>query len=172
MRGNETIDSAAAFLSAFEAGWQRLLLFFGSCWFSVMVALFCDQIENTGRSLAHGEIGGILSAALELILWSPVAWLGLLLAGLSQGIVGIFILPILATALLILLYSDHAPWHGCFLLLIAHPIHSLWALEPKVGLPWLGLGVYLAGISWLYRQFILGASGLRDSPDASDPPAY
>jgi hypothetical protein len=148
------LDPTYALVFGINSAWQRLVAFFASCWTAVLVARCCDESINTYESLIHGRISDVLSVGMQYIFWAPITWIGLLLVGFERSLFGIVMLPILGCALLIILFSETTAWHGVFLLLLTHPIHSLWALKPASNISWICLFVYLAAMCWIYFQCI------------------
>lgn len=148
------LDPTHALLYGFHTGARRLCLFFGVCWFSVIVAGACLLLPEVPDGVRHfGIIGGI-GVILGFIVASPLWWLGAMVFGLDGP--GILILPALATALLLILYAEQAYWHGVFLILVAQPIQAMSTLNDyEVKLQnWVLLACYIAGVLWFYVHCI------------------
>jgi hypothetical protein len=101
----------------------------------------------------HGIIE-CLGVSLGAVAFSPSVWLGLTLVGLNG--IGFFMLPVLATALLVVLYAEEAYWHGMFVVLLLQPVHSMSAINDNevTFLSWVLLLCYTLSLIAFYIHCI------------------
>jgi hypothetical protein len=152
MKRLHELDQADALAFGIVFTWKRILLFFIVCWFGVLVAEFCEKMPVTLGGLKDFDLFGMISAALELIVDAPFAWLRVAIFELNG--LGILMLPLLFAAFVIVLYSERGFWHGVFLVLFAQPAQAMSGMHDVEPISWMCFALYLVGVFYAYVLFV------------------
>lgn len=153
MKRLHELDQSDALAFGIASTWKRILLFFIACWFGVLVAEFCNKVPTIPGGLKHSGLVGMMMAALEMVVYVPFGWLGVFTDGLNG--LGILMLPLLAAAFIIVLYSEKGFWHGIFLVLFAQPVEAMSGMNGVEPISWMFFALYLLGVFWAYGRCVL-----------------
>ena len=137
MKRLHELDQADALAFGIASTWKRILLFFIACWFGVLVAEFCDKVPTIPGGLKYSGLFGMMTAAFEMTVYVPFAWLRVVTVGLNGF--GTLVLPVLFAAFIIVLYSERRFWHGVFLVLFAQPVQAMSIVHEVEPISWMSL---------------------------------